>query len=80
MAEALARMGQALVPDLVAVLDPELPGADVIGVLARIGPEAAAPMIKIALERATGMDMFRKRKFTAPGVSEFGGEMGVSRA
>ena len=42
VAEALARMGQALVPDLVALLDPELPGADVIDVLARIGPDAAA--------------------------------------
>jgi HEAT repeat protein len=42
VAKALVRMGQALVPDLAALLDPEQPGADVIDVLARIGPGAAA--------------------------------------
>ena len=32
-------------------------------------PSAAAPLIKIAIEQATGFDIFRQRKFTSPGQS-----------
>jgi HEAT repeat protein len=42
VAEALVGLGRDLVLDLVTVLDPELPGADVIDVLARMGPDAVA--------------------------------------
>jgi hypothetical protein len=39
-----------------------------------IGPEALAPMLKVALEQATGYEMFRRQPFSAPGASKFSGQ------
>jgi HEAT repeat protein len=40
VSESLASIGRSLVPELVSLLDPAQPGADVIDVLAHIGPDA----------------------------------------
>jgi len=51
-----------------------LRAANPFGDLRFISLSSVHPILKVGLEQALGFDLFRLRKFTAPGVSEYGGE------